>query len=174
MSGRRGSPSCPRNSAAAIAPTPPAAKTRPSPSAPPSSEFLTTYGISTYTGPRKNRSDSVSAPSVAQSHVWERTYAMPSAMSRPIEPRAPESGTDRVRISRKAAAENANDPASTRNAVPAPARPISTPPTAGPISRTQSGRTNWSSEFASSSRSRGTTSRTIPVNDGAKSAPPAP
>jgi hypothetical protein len=95
-------------------------------------------------------------------------------MSRPIERRAPESGTDRVRISKKAVAENANEPASARNAAPAPATAIITPPTAGPIRRAQSGRTNWSREFASSSRSRGTTSRTIPVNDGTNSALPAP
>ena len=49
-----------------------------------------------------------------------------------------------------------------------------TPPIAGPMNRTANGRTNWPSEFASSSNSRGTMSRTIPVNEGTNTAAAAP
>ena len=55
------------------APIPPAASTRPSPPAPPWMWFLTTNGISTNTGPRKNTIDSVTASSVSDSQRNERT-----------------------------------------------------------------------------------------------------
>jgi hypothetical protein len=77
-------------------------------------------------------------------------------------------------MSRIAVAEAANDPASVRKATPGPNAAINHPPSAGPMNRTASGRTNWPSEFACSSSSRGTSCGTIAVNAGVKSALPTP
>ncbi len=51
---------------------------------------------------------------------------------------------------------------------------MSRPPSAGPASRSATGRTNWSSEFARASSEAGRTSGTIASNAGPKNAAPAP
>ena len=64
--------------------------------------------------------------------------------------------------------------ASTRKAVPTPNRAISSPPSAGPAKRIPSGSISSRSALAWSSSSRGTTSGTIAVKAGWKSASPKP
>ena len=64
--------------------------------------------------------------------------------------------------------------ASAMNAHPVPTLATSAPPTSGPISVHATGRTNCPSEFASTSRSSGTTCGTIDENAGPNSACPAP
>src|SRR6185503_6703700 len=77
----RGRPSCAITTAARIAPTPPAARTRPKSSAPPPRSFLIRYGTSTSTGPQ-NASSEIAAPSsVPHSQAWRRTKRNPSRRS---------------------------------------------------------------------------------------------
>jgi hypothetical protein len=72
------------------------------------------------------------------------------------------------------AAENTNVPESATNAQPGPMLATKAPPTSGPISVHEMGRTNWPSEFACTNRSSGTIVGTIELNAGAKIACPAP
>jgi hypothetical protein len=78
---------------------------------------------------------------VPQSHVSERTKRKPSRISARTLVSAERSDlSGRERISSSATIETTNVPASTRNAVPAPADATTTPPTAGPTIWSMSGR----------------------------------
>ena len=89
-----------------------------------------------------------------------RTYRIPSATSRQsavccssFRP------SGRVRIAKMHPAETANVAASAMNAHPAPGV-TNRPPSMGPITIIASGRTTWPIEFASTSRSSGTSKGT--------------
>ena len=75
------------------------------------------------------------ASSVPQSHWRPRTYAMPSRISRMTSPGSSRAG-GRAEVRRRDTApiEAANVAASMTSAVPGPAAPTRTPPSAGPSS----------------------------------------
>ena len=87
---------------------------------------------------------------------------------------SPASRGARALMLTSAIVEMPNDAASNANAVPTPTASMSRPPSAGPASRSATGRTNWSSEFARASSEAGRTSGTIASKAGPKNAAPAP
>ena len=107
------------------------------------------------------------------SHTLPRTNRKPCRRSAATEwwPLARESRDD---IASTIAADSANDAESTAKAVPTPSPATSQPPSAGPASRKQIGRMNWSSEFAWASSDSGSRSGTMASNAGPKNAVPAP
>src|SRR5918996_1652898 len=161
-------------SAARIDPIPPHARTSPKSSAPAPRSLRMRNGTSTSTGPQYASRKTAAARSVAQSHARARTKASPSRTSRSIDAPTDSRSKGRGRMRKIAVAEARNVPASRRNASPGPIVATSQPPRAGPTSMKASGRMNWSSELASSSRFRGTIWGTTEVAAGPKNASPVP
>ncbi len=131
------------------------------------------YGSSTSNGPKVRKRKTAAPTSVAHSHACARTYAKPSARSRRSDPAASRGGGCRV-IRATTIADTANVQASTRNATPTSKAAISSPPSAGPAKRSPIGSISSFRALACRSSSRGTTSGTIAVNAGWKSASPRP
>ncbi|MFN8232410.1 MAG: hypothetical protein U0V56_02655 [Actinomycetota bacterium] len=80
----------------------------------------------------------------------------------------------RIRMRRIISADHANVAPSATNAQPGPMVPTSSPPTSGPITRMQAGRTNWPSAFASTSSPSGTIEGMIELKAGLNRACPTP
>ncbi len=104
---------------------------------------------------------------------------MPSRISCQIEPAssAPGSAASTAvarRIASRQATDSANVAASAANAQPGPATAITAPPTIGPKICSPAGRTNWSSEFAATRSSSGTSCGTSASNAGPKKPAAAP
>ena len=173
---RRGMPRWPMIAAQPTEPMPPAAKTRPRSAALPCRSFLTRNGSSTSAGPMKQQvGDRGARERPPQPHVLADVgEAGPDVAGRPSRARLRSVRRAAGAIASSAAAETANVAALSANAQPTPTPAIRKPPSAGPASRSASGRTNWSSELACGSSEAGSTSGTIASNAGPKNAVAAP